>query len=46
MKIYQQAYERYQNACQNYGMKSMSIAQFVKNLTKEQLNEYMKQAIN
>lgn len=46
MKIYQKAYECYRSACKNYGIKSMSIHQFVRNLTKEQLNEYMKQAIN
>lgn len=45
MKNYQKAYEYYQDACQRYEIKSMSLYQFIEHLTKEQLNEYIKQAI-
>lgn len=44
MEIYQKAYECYRAACQSYGMESLNIIQFVKHLTKEQLDEYIKQA--
>lgn len=45
MNHYQKAYEYYQAACQRYGIKSMSVHQFISHLTKEQLNEYMKKAM-
>lgn len=44
MEDYQKAYEHYRAACKRYGIKSMSFHQFVKHLTTEQLNEYMKLA--
>jgi hypothetical protein len=44
MENYQKAYQHYQSACENYGMESMSFYQFLKHLTKEQLQEYMNQA--
>ncbi|WP_203554039.1 hypothetical protein [Bacillus sp. B15-48] len=46
MGMYQKAYESYCVACENYGMESMNIEQFIKNLTKEQLHEYLKHAIH
>lgn len=42
MKIYQKAYKRYQDACENYGIESLSMNLFVKHLTVEQLEEYLK----
>lgn len=44
MEMYQKAYEYYKAACENNGVESLSIYQFVKYLTKEQLNEYNKYA--
>jgi hypothetical protein len=44
MEIYQKAYEYYQAACQNYGMESLNFNLFVKHLTKEQLDLYIKHA--
>jgi hypothetical protein len=46
MGMYQKAYERYRAACQNYGMESMKIDQFIRHLTKEQLHEYLKYSIS
>lgn len=42
MEIYQKAYECYRNACQRHGMESLNFYQFVKHLTKEQLDEFTK----
>lgn len=45
MENYQKAYEFYRTACQNHGIESMNIYQFIMHLTTEQLDEYMKQAV-
>ncbi len=45
MEIYQKAYECYRAACESYGMESISLYQFLNHLTKEQLQEYTKNAI-
>jgi hypothetical protein len=44
MEIYQKAYEYYRTVCQSYGMESLNFNLFVKHLTKEQLELYIKQA--
>lgn len=44
MGTYQKAYERYLTACQDYGMESINIEQFIQQLTKEQLHAYLNQA--
>jgi hypothetical protein len=45
MEMYQKAYECYRAACQSYGMESLNFNLFVKQLTKEQLDEFMKHSI-
>lgn len=42
MEMYREAYESYISICKGYGMESISFHHFIKNLTKEQLNEYSK----
>ncbi|WP_275671474.1 hypothetical protein [Neobacillus kokaensis] len=43
--MYKRAYQYYRAACQRYDMDSLNFYQFLKDLTKEQLDEYLKQAI-
>lgn len=45
MEKYSKAYKSYLNICKGYGMESINIHQFIKNLTEEQLDEYSKLAI-
>ncbi|MFB6469068.1 hypothetical protein ACE38V_20150 [Cytobacillus sp. Hz8] len=42
MDMYQKAYEYYKTACENNGVEWVSIHQFVKHLTMEQISEYSK----
>jgi hypothetical protein len=46
MDMYQKAYECYRAACQSYEMESLNFTLFIKHLTKEQLEELLKQAIH
>ncbi|MEK4029530.1 MULTISPECIES: hypothetical protein [Bacillaceae] len=45
MEMYREAYEYYMESCENYEMESISFYHFVKHLTEEQLQEYMKSEI-
>jgi len=46
MKMYQEGYERYRRACEEYGMESMNIHLFVRQLSRDQLNSYNQMAKN
>ncbi|MGX9134598.1 transcriptional regulator [Rummeliibacillus sp. JY-2-4R] len=41
MEMYLEGYERYCNACKEYGLESKDFYYFINNLTEEQLNAYM-----
>lgn len=45
MERYREAYEFYKTTCEKHGMESVNFYQFIKYLTEEQLDEYLKQAI-
>lgn len=40
MDMYRESYERYCNACQEYGLESKDFYFFINHLTEEQLNAY------
>lgn len=49
MEHFMEGYEKYCEACENYGLESMNFYLYVKQLTEEQLyafNEHKKDSIN
>jgi hypothetical protein len=45
MNMYDKAYESYVKICERYEMESINYDYFIKNLTKDQLDEYSKLAV-
>ncbi|MEK4538194.1 hypothetical protein ACFY5J_17825 [Peribacillus butanolivorans] len=45
MNMYDKAYESYLKICERYEMESINFDHFIKNLTKDQLDEYSKLAV-
>ncbi|MED3689373.1 hypothetical protein P4534_11165 [Peribacillus butanolivorans] len=45
MNINDKAYESYLKICERYEMESINFDHFIKNLTKDQLDEYSKLAV-
>ncbi|MDP1418933.1 hypothetical protein Q8G35_10960 [Peribacillus simplex] len=45
MNIHDKAYESYLKICERYGIESINFDHFIKNLTKDQLDEYSKLAV-
>ncbi|WP_203362547.1 hypothetical protein [Bacillus sp. REN10] len=44
MEMYRIAYQYYTETCESYGMESINFHHFIKHLTEEQLQEYIKKA--
>ncbi|GLY10982.1 hypothetical protein ACP2W0_09410 [Pseudobacillus badius] len=42
MEMYREAYEYYMESCENHEMESISFYHFVKHLTEDQLQGYLK----
>ncbi|MGG0658530.1 transcriptional regulator [Rummeliibacillus pycnus] len=40
MEMYRESYERYCNACKEFGLESKDYFFFINNLTEEQLNAF------
>ncbi|WP_185113114.1 MULTISPECIES: hypothetical protein [Bacillaceae] len=45
MNIHDKAYESYLKICKRYEIESINFDHFIKNLTKDQLDEYSKLAV-
>jgi hypothetical protein len=45
MNIYDKAYDSYLKICERHEIESVNIDHFIKNLTKDQLDEYSKLAV-
>lgn len=42
MEMTEKAYESYKAACEKHGIESMNYKHFIKHLTPEQLNQFMR----